>query len=194
MLNFLKRKCGFIKKSEYPFHCVDGQASFNFKVQTVKNVVGMELPEEKNISFISSKISKFKFDDMDCYKLYNRNEFLQLNYRDDLFLDALYAQKIKEINPSTENDRKTMKNLLGKSVILIDDIEYYRDVDDSNENKIDPFQIVEDFNGEIIKSEAMIYRKCNDEENIINNDLIYISYIYDKFIIYSMNLLEDFNI
>lgn len=198
MLGFLKAKFGNKQSNKFPFLSADGVATATFKYQSVKKIGNLLVPKEIDITHVSSKISEFLMDNLSCYRLYQSdNLFLQLNYQKNTttFLDGLYMEHFKTLNiPDTETYKKYYKNI-GSPSIELDDVKYARDVDDENEDVIEPFYISETFeNGDVRTTYSMIYRDDLTGTDSINNEMIYAELHPIKLKFFKTHLIEFINI
>jgi len=194
MLNFIKRK--FFSKEEevkYPFLCSDGVSTATFKYHSVKEVGGILLPKEEEVTYVSSKVSKFEMNELDCYRLYKSdNSFLQLNYDkiNKNLIDGLYLE-LEDTVFFSKNEYSHYFSEISSLSISFNDKVYIRDIEDSNSDNIDPFYIVEEFNDSTKKeTHSMVFRADISGEDDINNKLLFVELYEDRLKIYKMYLTE----
>lgn len=194
MLNFIKRK--FFSKEEevkYPFLCSDGVSTATFKYHSVKEVGGLLLPKEEEVTYVSSRVSSFKMNELDCYRLYKSdNSFLQLNYDkiNKNLIDGLYLE-LEDTIYFNKNEHSRYLSEISSLTVEFKNKKYIRDIEDTNPDNIDPFYIIEEFNDSVTKeTQSMIFRADISGDDDINNELLFVELYDDKLKIYKMYLTE----
>lgn len=195
MFNFIKTKLFKKEKSKYPFLFSDGIATATFKYLSTTKINNLIIPKELDVTLVSSRISSFQMDDLTCYRLYESDDrFLQLNYKknSDVLLDCLYMTFVSEQLVDSHNK---LYREIGSPSIKFDGEMYARDVDDENENVIEPFKIIETFNNDEQKvSDSMIFRNDLTGTNVVNGDLLYLELTEKKLRFYKTYLIDVVNI
>lgn len=182
-------------KKKNPFdhlHLINNKIMIEFKYCEILNLNNSRIPKYKDESIYSDLISELEYENNNkellVYRVYNKDDFIQLQYTSGVLTDALYANNKKCLGNYYFNNNTQIIN----QEILINDEKYKRDLYSEHEY-LEPILLKEKFKlKDYIETSnfTIFYKDVEDDLDEFEDSLLYFELKNEELYMYSLHLID----